>query len=261
MSVNPGFEIIGGIGAFMFVLVPVLMVGMIGFGIYAAVKSYQQAKLRQAAIAATVAANHLGHLAEDPARTKYFESSPFGIGDNRRARDIVWGTFAGRPFETFAYSYETHTTDSEGRRSTTTHHYQITWVPLPGPLPTMRFMSDNALFRAFSKMGARDLDVESHEFNQRWKVVCDDERVGHAILTPRMIERFLQPDVGGRAFAFEGSALVSASQQVSDLGDLQLVVGALNSIVDLVPPFLFAGGSGNPGGSGGQTEGLGEPVQ
>jgi len=244
VSPDVGIGAVGGISAFMFVLVPVLMVGFIGFGIYAAVKAYQDGKRRAIAIDATVAANHLGHLDEDPARTTYFSSLPFGTGDHRRARDIVWGTLGGRPFETFAYSYETHTTDSEGHTSTTTHHFQIAWVPLPGPVKTVRLTSDNALMRGLTHLGARDLEVESHEFNQKWKVWFDDQQAAHAIFTPRMIERFLQPDVGGRAFTFEGSALVGISPHVSDLGDLQLVVGALNSIVDLIPPFLFENQSG-----------------
>jgi hypothetical protein len=250
-----GFGTGDGIFGAIFSLFPLIFLGVLGFMIFAAVKGYQESQKRKAAIAATVAMHHLGHIPEDPSRVGYFSSAPFGIGDSKRARDIVWGTLAGRPFETFAYSYETHTTDSEGHRSTTTHHFQITWVPLPGPLPALRLMGDNALLRGLTHLGARDLNVESHEFNQRWKVVADDERIGHAVLTPRMIERFLQPDVTGRTFAFEGSALMSASPQVSDLGDLQLVVSALHSIVDLVPAFLFEDASG------GQPEGSGEAIQ
>ena len=239
MFPDPGFGAGAGLFGIVSTLFPLFFVGAIGFMIFAAVKGYQEGKRRKAAIDATVAMNHLGHIQEDDSRVSYFSSPPFGAGDSQRARDIVWGTLSGRPFETFAYSYETHTTDSEGHRSTTTHYFQITWVPLPGPLPTLRLSSDNALLRGLTHLGARDLDVESHDFNQRWKVVADDERVGHAVLTPRMIERFLQPDVGGRTFAFEGAALMSASPQVSDLGDLQMVVTALHSIVDLIPPFLF----------------------
>jgi hypothetical protein len=223
----------------VFVAAPLLMVAIIVFGVWGVVRSYKEGKRRAAAIEATVAAHHLGHLAEDPARSTYFSSPPFGIGDNRRSRDIVWGTLDGRPFETFLYSYETSTTDAEGHRTTTTHRFQITWVPLPGPVPTMRMTSDNALLRGLTHLGAKDLEVESHAFNQRWKVVCVNERTGHAILTPRMIERFLQPDVGGRAYTFEGAALVGIAPEASDLGDLQLVVELLNSIADLVPRFLF----------------------
>ena len=207
--------------------------------IFVGIKGYQAAQRRRAAIDAMVLANGWRRVPEDPQRVELFVSSPFQTGDNRRARDIVWGTVNGRPFETFAYSYETHTTDAQGHRSTTSHAFQITWVPLPGPVETVRLTSDNALMRGLTHLGARDLDVESHEFNQEWKVWFADERAAHAIFTPRMIERFLRPDVGGRAFTFEGSALVGISPQVSDLGDLPLVVAALHSIVDLVPQFLF----------------------
>jgi len=230
---------VNGLGSALTVGAPLLMVAIIVVGVCAAVWNYKESKRRAAAIDATVAAHHLGHLDEDPARSTYFTSPPFGVGDNRRSRDVVWGTLEGRPFETFLYSYETHTTDSDGHRTTTTHRFQITWVPLAGPVPTMRMTSDNALLRGLTHLGAKDLEVESHAFNQQWKVVCDNERTGHAILTPRMIERFLQPDVGGRAYTFEGAALVSIAPQASDLGDLQFVVGMLNSIVDLVPRFLF----------------------
>jgi hypothetical protein len=253
--VSPGGSVGFAAAGLFNVLVALLILGGIAFTIYSAIKAYQGGKRRRLAIDATVAANHLGHLDEAPERVTYFSSPPFGTGDSRRARDLVWGTLGGRPFETFAYSYETHTTDSEGHRTTTTHRFQITWVPLPGPVATVRITSDNALLRGLTHLGARDLEVESHEFNQKWKVWFEDERAAHAIFTPRVIERFLQPDVGGRAFTFEGSALVGISPQVSDLGDLQLVVGALNSIVDLIPPFVF------DSTSGGQPEGRGEAVQ
>ena len=225
-------------GAF-FVLVPVLFLGFLGLMIFVGIKGYQAAQRRRAAIDAMVLANGWRRVPEDPQRVELFVSSPFQTGDNRRARDIVWGTVNGRPFETFAYSYETHTTDSKGHRSTTTHHFQVTWVPLPGPMATMRLTGDNPLLRALSHMGMRDLDVESHEFNQRWKVWCDDERSGHAVLTPRMIERLMQSDLSGRAVVFEGALLFSYAPGISDLGELPMVVRALNEIADLVPRFLF----------------------
>ena len=228
------------------VLVPVAFLSFIGMMIFVAIRGYQAAQRRRAAIDAMVLANGWRRVTEDPLRVELFVSAPFQMGDNRRARDVVWGTVNDRPFETFAYSYETHTTDSKGHRSTTAHHFQVTWVPLPGPVATMRFTGDNALLRALSHVGMRDLEVESHEFNQLWKVSCDDERSGHAVLTPRMIERFLQPDLSGRAFVFEGAMLFSYVPGMTDLRELPLVVGALNEIADLVPRFLFEANEATP---------------
>jgi len=230
------------------VLFPLFFVATVGFMIYAAIRGYKAAQRRQAAIVALVAANGWHHVAEDPSRAELFTSAPFRLGDSRRARDIIWGTVDDRPFETFAYSYETHTTDSKGHRSTTTHHFQVTWVPLAGPLTTMRFTSDNVFLRAATKLGARDLNVESHEFNQRWKVWCEDERAGHGVLTPRMIERFLQPDLGGRGVVIEGPCLMTYTQGQSDLTDLTQTVGLLHEINDLIPPFLFEPRNDAPAG-------------
>ena len=238
---DPGAGLGGavGMGAVMFLVVPLLMAAVIALGVFAVVRAYKEGKRRKATIAATVAAYGLGHVPEDPARTTLFTSAPFAIGESRRARDVVWGAFDGRPFETFAYSYETTSTDADGDRTTTTHHFQVTWVPLPAPLPTLRLTADNGLLRLAAKLGARDLKVESHEFNQRWKVWFEDERTAHAILTPRMIERFLAPDTARRGYVFEGRMLFTYTRGQSDLSDLHQVVTGLYSILDLVPQFLF----------------------
>lgn len=240
----PGFELFGAISALM----PLFFLGVVGLGIYFAIKGYQQAKRRNAAIVALAAANGWGYVAEDPSRVDFFRSTPFATGDNRRARNRVWGVSGGLPFEAFDYSYETHTTDSNGHRSTTTHHFQVTWIPLPAPLPTVRFTSDNALLRGLTHLGAKDLEVESHEFNQRWKVWCEDERVGHAILTPRMIERFLVPDLQHRPIVIEGSGLMSYTQGQSDLAELPGVVALLHELRGLIPPFVFEPRSDAPAG-------------
>lgn len=240
-----------GVGAgsvLMSVAFPLLLVGVVALMVFAIVTSYRNAKRRQAAIAATVAAHNLGYVATDPARTGYFSSHPFGIGDHRKAADVVWGSLAGGSFETFAYSYETHTTDAKGNRTTTTHRFQITWVPLAAAVTTMRLTADNALWRLLSTMGARDLDVESKEFNDHWKVWCESERLGHAMLTPRMIERFLAPDVAGRGFVFEGAALMTYVSGVSDLSDLESVLAMLREIAALIPPFLLEGPEDPPPG-------------
>jgi hypothetical protein len=238
---SPDGSGVGGASVLMSVAFPLLLVGGVALVVYGIVTSYRNAKRRRSAIAATVAAHNLGYVAADPARTAYFASHPFSLGDHRKATDVVWGTLAGGAFETFAYSYETHTTDARGNRSTTTHRFQVTWVPLAASVSTMRLTPDNALWRLFATMGARDLNVESKEFNDRWKVWCESERLGHAMLTPRMIERFLAPDVAGRGFVFEGAALMTYVSGVSNLGDLEAVVAMLREIVALIPGFLLDG--------------------
>ena len=204
---------------------------------------------------AAVAARGFGYIAEDPSRTRYFTGSPFGFAFSSRARDIVWGKVGGRPFETFAYTDQGGSTQYGKTTVQFTwgplarldapqnaeRVFQVTWVPLPAPLVKMRFEPDSAAWRALSSLGASDIDVESVEFNRLWKVACADSRVGHAFLTPRMIQRFLQPDLRGKVVSLEGAALWMAAPEGSDLSDIDDVVAQLYSIADLIPRFLFDG--------------------
>lgn len=229
----------GGLVMGFFVLIPILVVGGI---VWLAVVQSRKNRERREALMASVVARGYSYAPEDPSRTTLFTSAPFGIGDSRKARDVVWGALDGRPFETFAYKYETHQTDSKGNRSTTTHRKQVTWIPLPGVLPTTRLTADNALMRMFAKMGAKDLNVESHEFNQRWKVWCADERVGHAMLTPAVIADLLKPGWAGRSLTIEGRLLMTYAEGHTDLADLEQSVSALYGLVDAFPEFLFTEG-------------------
>ena len=195
------------------------------------------------ALTALVAARRFGYLAEDPARTQYFTGVPFGVATRSRANDVVWGSVRGRQFETFAltvYGWSTQHDNTDGATGGE-RSFQITWIPLRAQLPRLRFEPDSAEWPAAESMGARDLTVESAQFNQLWKAVCDDERIGRAILTPSMIERFLQPDLYGMVVSIEGLALWIASPGASDLIELDSVVDQLYSIAGLIPAFVFDG--------------------
>lgn len=230
-----------GVGIFFFGFIA-LIVAFFGVMIWLMVVQARKAKERRRALVAHVTARGYSYAPEVATRASLVKSSPFGLGDSRRARDVVWGTIAGRPFETFAYSYETHTTDSKGHRSTTVHHYQVTWVTMPVAMQTMRLTPDGPLQRLFAKMGAKDLEVESHEFNQRWKVWCADERIGHAVLTPAMIQRLLAPGWYGRGLVLEGQILMTYAPGKADLLTLEAEVSSLYGVLDSIPAFLLEDG-------------------
>ena len=226
----------GGLG--MFVVVGLAFVVISGFAIWRVIRGFKAAQARRVAISAMATAKGYQYLGEYDLRSTLLRSAPFGTGDSRRARDVVWGRIGSRPFESFAYSYETRSDDSNGNTITEVHPYQVTWVPLPAPIATMRFTGDDVLQRLLSKMGARDLVVESHEFNQRWKVWCEDERVGHAVLTPTLINNLLSPGWNGRGLVIEGQVLMTYTAGHTDLAELEPVVGALYRVLDDIPAFL-----------------------
>ncbi|WP_430868144.1 hypothetical protein [Demequina aurantiaca] len=225
--------------ALVFVMIVLLSVAAIGGAIWFAIHRHKREKARRAALASYVTARGYGYLPEYNERAQLFVSNPFGLGNNRRALDVVWGAVGGRPFETFAYRFETQTTNGQGQTQTQVHPYQVAWIPMPASVPTMRLTADGAFQRFFAKMGAKDLEVESHHFNERWKVWCADERIGHAVLTPALIDFMLAPGWAGRSLVIEGRLLMTYSKGHTNLTDLEGVVGGLYGFLDQMPKFLF----------------------
>ncbi|PKQ27130.1 MAG: hypothetical protein CVT64_01395 [Actinobacteria bacterium HGW-Actinobacteria-4] len=213
----------------------VLVGGFVGFIVW----QYKKNQARKAAMMTFIASHGYGYIPRADDRTRYFRSPPFGQGYSPSAEHVVSGTVRGVPFETFAYQFTTRTRDSKGHMSTQTHPFQVTWIPLAQALPTMRLRTDNAFLRWGKSLGGRDLDTESEEFNNQWKVWCEDERIGHAILTPRMIEMFLKQEVMGRSYVFEGKALMTYVPGHTDLTETPSLVSLLADIASLIPPFLM----------------------
>lgn len=227
------------IGVVMVAVFVLFGAGFLGLMIWLIVWQYRKTKARIAAVVAFATRHGFAYIPKSPERVTYFRSDPFGKGLNRSVSHVVAGSLQGVTFETFAYLYQTQHTDSKGHTRTQNHPYQVTWIPMPGPLPMMRLTADNALWRLGRSLGARDLDTESEEFNTRWKVWCADERIGHAVLTPTMIELLLRRELWGRAFVIEGNALMSYSKGHTNLSEIPWLVYTLNEMVDRIPPFLF----------------------
>ncbi len=202
---------------------------------------------RSMQIEALAQARGWGFDEEDPARAKYFSAYPFISNTPERACDAVWGSIDGRPFETFllSLSENTYLSGSLGKTRTMSSDFQVTWVPLPGPLPRIKLTLNDSVSQRLAALGEREVDVESYEFNEIWSVYSHDARIAHAILQPRMIERLLESDANCREFTFEGAALMTSVPFATALADVEALVRMLYGVADLVPRFLFEDNSGD----------------
>ena len=225
------FDAIPGSLVIAFVLV-------VGIAAAWTIRNARVARTRKRSIAATVAANGFSYVAEDFSLVGKFFGPPFETGSGQDARDVVAGTLAGGPFQTYVYSYDSESRDSDGSTTTVTHRFQVTWVPLPAKFPHVRLTPDHGRHHGLGLFEGHDIDTESAAFNERWSLRASDERVAHAILTGPMIERLLGADVQGRPVIFQGEHLMSFAPQASDLTDLSAIVGMLHEVAALVPPFL-----------------------
>jgi hypothetical protein len=208
------------------------LVLVVVFGFYA----YQADKKRRAMLQAFALSNGWTYVASDDSWCERFDGSPFGEGQSHRASNILTGAYEGAPMVAFDYSYETSTTDSKGNRSTTTHRFAICAIELRAALPRLELTPESTLTRLAGHLGMGDVELESEDFNRRYRVSANDPKFAYDVLNPRTMAALLARPVlhmrlsGIDALCWESGRLEPADL-LGRLSTLQLVIAGIPSFV------------------------------
>jgi hypothetical protein len=214
----------------------VIVVVGLALVIVVAVLSYQADKKRRALLQGFALSNGWAYTARDDSWCERFVGTPFGEGDNRKAVNVLQGPYQGVPMAAFEYSYETHSTDSKGNRSTTTHRFALCALQLPAPLPGLELSPESAFSRLAGHLGFGDVELESEDFNRRYRVTARDQKFAYDVLNPRTMESLLaRPTLHMRlldvdAVCWENGRLDPATL-LARLSTLQLVIAGIPSFV------------------------------
>lgn len=166
-----------------------------------------------------------------------FSGFPFGQGSSRRQESVLQGTFNGQRCATFAHVFEIR---RRGDRSAmATQAYQVTLAELPVALPRIDIVPENVPAAIAKALGGGDVDVESHEFNRRFRVITQDQRYAHAVLDPRMIERLLYPDMDGLGVRIDGGAVYVWSMGRQGADSLAHRLGVVSGIARRIPDHVL----------------------
>jgi Protein of unknown function (DUF3137) len=197
----------------------------------------QDAKRRQALVS-YCASMRWSYAAEDDSFTERWNGSPFGVGDRRRATNVVRGTDRGAAFVAPDYQYDTETTDSRGRRNRTTHHYAVVALGLPTVLPRLEVIPEGLLQRAAAAVGlGSDIELESEDFNRRYTVHARQPKFASDVLTPRTMEALLAaPPL---AWRIEMADLVCWESGRLAPVDVLARLATLHHVVDGIPSFVW----------------------
>ena len=162
---------------------------------------------------------------------------PFGIGDDRRAAQVVEGVSGGRTFVAFDYAYTADLPRTDGTPEKVTVRYRVTVVPLPGWLPALEISREDALSRVRSAL-VDDIDLESDAFNRRFRVRCADRKVATDVLNPRTMEALMRIDPPG-SIRVDGADLLAAERGRHTPATVRRDLAALNALVDGIPGFVW----------------------
>jgi hypothetical protein len=195
-------------------------------------------KRRRLALLAFCASKGWQFRLDDPSLAGRWQRAPFGIGESRRSRDVMTGTDRGRPFVAFDYSYVTESSDGNGHRSRTTHRFAVVAVALPGWLPDVQVVPENLLHRMAHVVGlGSDIELESEDFNRRFRVTAHDPKFASDVLAPRTMQALLQgPAV---AWRIEGSDVLAWTPGETSSVDVLSRLDLLHRVVDGIPSFVW----------------------
>lgn len=220
----------------MEVLIVVLMlVLMIAGGIY----SYYQSEQRKEALAA-FAAQHGWQFMGDKQRemeSRYPAFSCLQQGDDRYAYNIFEGLAGERSICGFDYHYETHSTDSKGRRQTHNHYFSAIVMYVPVTLKPLFIRPEGFFDKVAELFGFDDIDFESAEFSRKFCVKAEDRRWAFDVVHQATMEFLLTAPKFTLEFA--GHDVIAYRNQLLEPTEFEQALNVLCGIVDRLPQYLL----------------------
>jgi hypothetical protein len=178
------------------------------------------------------------YVDEDPSFADRWSGEPFGRGDRRRARNVIRGNECGRDFVAFDYSYETHSTDSKGNRTTSTHHFCVTAVTIPAFLPKLEVCPAGVFGKLTDAVGlTNDIDLESEDFNRSFTVHADDRKFATDVLSPRTMQYLLTAPKA--AWRIQGNTMLRWASGRLDPAEIIVAAAVLDQVADGIPAFVW----------------------
>jgi len=216
------------------IVVFICVIGAIIWGIYAG---------RKRRDAMTLLAERLGlhfhHERNYQLADRYSFLDKLRQGSNQYAYNILSGSYQGHDIAAFDFHYETHSTDSKGRRQTHHHHFSFFVLTLPKYFPELTIAKEGFFSKIAQAVGYDDIDFESHEFSRRFVVRAKDKKFAYDFCNARMIDYLLghsdinlEVDQNMLALGF-GSRL--------KVEEIEPHLNNLIKIRSLMPDYLFDG--------------------
>ena len=199
--------------------------------------SWRRAKQRRELLQQFARSQRWTWVAEDDSWASHFTGDPFEQGDHRRAANVLQGEFRGRTMVAFDYSFQTHTQSSKGGQSTQTHRYAFCAIDLPAPVPELQLLPEGFLGRIGTALGMQDIELESEDFNRRYRVLCRTPKFAYDVLPPRTMQALLsRPALHLRLVGTDAMCWESGRHT-----PVQLLarLDALSTMIDGVPEFVW----------------------
>lgn len=221
-----------GVGILIFILFVGVMIFAVIYGIIAAKRRREELMQLAARLGFAFTAEKDYELAK-----RYGFLDKLAQGSNRYTFNVLSGRHQKHDVLVFDYHYETHSTDSKGRRQTH-HHYLSGFVlQLPRTFPELTIGREGWLSKVAQVFGYDDIDFESAEFSRSFCVRSKDKKFAYDICHAQMMEyllahRDLSVEIENDALALVFGARLAAAQIEANLQ-------RLIEVRSRIPEYLF----------------------
>jgi len=169
------------------------------------------------------------------AATRFANIDPFGKGHSRTCANIFGGNLNGSGILVFDYTYKITTSNGKST-TTTTYQHQIVARTVPCLLPRFTMQPENFMLRIGEKLGYREVEFESEEFNKRWFVRGEDTKQIYDLLHPRAMERLLNTD--RHRWDFLGNQIVVVASGHRTAAEIDRLIVDTDEFIALIPSYF-----------------------
>lgn len=166
-----------------------------------------------------------------------WETWPFGAGRMRRARHVLRGTIRGRSCLAFEYSFRHRVPGGPQGPGEAVATWSVAAVALPARMPRIGVSRAGPPSRVAAAVGRQGVQLESEDFNRRFRVRSDDPGTACDVLNQRMMAALLE----GPFFDFrvESTDALSCWPGRMTLDEVDKRLQFLSRVVDGVPGHVW----------------------
>jgi len=159
---------------------------------------------------------------------------PFGTGSSRAAEDVVEGNYSGLAVASYTYTYDNQVAGEYAGEQV----FTITQATLAARFPRLDLVPEDMGTRVLSPFGLADIDLESAEFNRKWRVLSADKRYAIDVVDPRMMQVLLRGHQQGVAVRIEGARVIAWSAGVGHVRDLARRMDLVAGVAKAIPAHV-----------------------
>ena len=144
---------------------------------------YQARQKRMKAVAALGAGIGFAFSADDVEDLRDLPFSLFNLGSRHQLTNVLSGTHNGVPMHLFDYAYYV-----QSGKSGQWYRFTCGLAAVPAACPRLALGHESFFTRAAEHLGLADVQLESDDFNRRFRVQCGDQRFAFSLLDGAMME-------------------------------------------------------------------------